>query len=188
MKDLGARQALISFFMQTAYGPAHGALFGKLAALLVMITAFASIFSLLLGYSRIPFAAARDGNFFAQFGKLHPTKAFPYVSLLWLGAAAAFFCFFSLGEVIAGLVVLRILVQFLAQHLGVLWMRRTQPNHSRPFKIWLYPIPPLLALAGFTWILIGRTNFTHELWMAAAVLLAGSAAYLASGKAKATAP
>ncbi len=178
MKDLGARQALVSFFMQTAYGPAHGALYGKLAAVLVMVTAFASIFSLLLGYSRIPFAAARDGNFFPALGKLHPTKNFPYVSLLWLGGAAAFFCFFSLGEVIAGLVVLRILVQFLAQHVGVLYLRRTQPDRPRPFRIWLYPLPPLVALAGFTWILIGRTNFTHELRPAAVIILLGAAGYV----------
>ena len=177
MKDLGARQALVSFFMQTAYGPVHGALFGKLAAVLVMITAFASIFSLLLGYSRIPFAAARDGNFFPSLGKLHPTQDFPYVSLLWLGAGAAFFCFFSLGEVIAGLVVLRILVQFLAQHVGVLYLRRTQPDRPRPFRIWLYPLPPAVALAGFTWILVGRPHFTREIWIAAAIILLGAIAY-----------
>jgi amino acid transporter len=177
MKDLGERQALIAYFMQIAYGPAHGPLAGKLAALLVMVAAFASVFSLLLGYSRIPFAAARDGNFFARLGKLHRTRGFPVNSLLYLGGAAALFCFFSLGEVIAGLVVLRILVQFLAQHIGVLWMRRTQPDRPRPFRMWLYPLPPLLALLGFGWILVGRANFARELWMAATVLLVGTAAF-----------
>ena len=181
MKDLGARQALISFFMQTAYGtgsnPGYGALFGRLAAVLVMVTAFASVFSLLLGYSRIPFAAARDGNFFKALGKLHRTQGFPHVSLLWLGGAAALFCFFSLGEVIAGLVVLRILVQFLAQHVGVMWMRRTQPGRVRPFRMWLYPVPPVLALVGFGWILVGRVNFERELLMAAVVLAVGAVAY-----------
>jgi amino acid transporter len=176
MKNLGERQALISFFMQTAYGPAHGALAGKLAAVLVMVTAFASVFSLLLGYSRIPFAAARDGNFFAELGRLH-RRGFPHVSLLWLGGAAALFCFFSLGEVIAGLVVLRILVQFLAQHIGVMWMRRTQPQRRRPFRIWLYPLPPLLALVGFGWILVGRPHFVRELGMAGCVVLVGACVY-----------
>ena len=174
---LGARQALISFFMQTAYGGERGALFGKLAALLVMVTAFASIFSLLLGYSRIPFAAARDGNFFKALGALHRTERFPYVSLLWLGGASAIFCFFSLGEVIAGLVVLRILVQFLAQHVGVMWMRKIKPDRVRPFQMWLYPLPPLLALVGFGWILVGRKNFGRELWMAGSVLLLGGIVY-----------
>ena len=97
---------------------------GKLAAVLVMVTAFASVFSLLLGYSRIPFAAARDGNFPAVFGKLHPTRGFPYVSLLALAGMACVFCFFSLGDVIAALVVLRICLQFGLQHVGVVVLRR----------------------------------------------------------------
>lgn len=179
--DLTQRQSLISFFMQTAYGTRFGAaagLFtGRLAAILVMITAFASIFSLLLGYSRIPFAAARDGNFFAPFGRLHPSRGFPYISLLYLGGAAALFCFLSLSEVIAALVILRILVQFLLQHLGVLYLRRTQPNLPRPFRLWLYPIPPILALLGFTYILLGRPNFTHEIWFSGLILLIGAIAY-----------
>ena len=182
VRDLGARQALISFFMQTAYGtrfgPAAGVLAGRLAAVLVMITAFASVFSLLLGYSRIPYAAAQDGNFFAPFGRLHPTRGFPYISLLYLGGAAALFCFLSLAEVIAALVILRILVQFLLQHLGVLYLRRTQPALPRPFRLWLYPVPPLLALAGFTYILLGRPNFAHEIRLAALVILLGAVTYL----------
>jgi amino acid transporter len=176
MKDLGARQALISYFMQTAYGGAAGALAGKIAAVLVMVTAFASVSSLLLGYSRIPYAAARDGNFFSAFGKVH-RGGFPHVSLLWLGGTAALFCFFSLGEVIAALVVLRILVQFSAQHLGVMWMRRTQPTRKRPFRMWLYPVPPLFALVGFGWILVGRVNFAHELRLAVLVLGLGAIFY-----------
>ena len=172
MKDLGARQALISYFMQTAYGGATGALAGRIAAVLVMVTAFASVFSLLLGYSRIPYAAARDGNFFEALGKVH-RGGFPHVSLLWLGGAAALFCFFSLGEVIAALVVLRILVQFAAQHVGVLWMRHKQPGRKRPFRMWLYPLPPMLALLGFGWILVGRVNFARELRLAVLVLALG---------------
>ena len=176
MKDLGARQALISYFMQTAYGGAAGAFAGKIAAVLVMVTAFASIFSLLLGYSRIPYAAARDGNFFKALGKLHP-GGFPHVSLLWLGCTAALFCFLSLGEVIAALVVLRILVQFAAQHVGVMWMRRTQPARKRPFRMRLYPLPPLLALVGFGWILVGRVNFSRELRLAVLVVALGTIFY-----------
>jgi amino acid transporter len=181
VKDLGARQALISYFMQTAYGArfgiATGSGAGRLAAILVMVTAFASVFSLLLGYSRIPFAAARDGNFFRAFGRLHPKHRFPYVSLLYLGGAAMLFCFLSLGEVIAALVVLRIVVQFLMQHVGVMYLRRTQPSMPRPFRIWLYPMPPLVALAGFTYILLGRANYQRELLLAAVVVALGAAAY-----------
>ena len=149
LTSLAPRQALISYFIQTAYTPSLGP------------------------------AAARDGNFFAAFGKLHPTRGFPCVSLLYLGCAAAVFCFFSLGQVIAALVVIRIVVQFLMQHIGVMVLRRTQPTLPRPFRIWLYPLPPLLALAGFTYILLGRPNFQRELVVASAVLAAGTLAYVA---------
>jgi amino acid transporter len=177
-QNLDARRAIISLFMETAYGPHLGPLFGKIAAILVMLTAFASVFSLLLGYSRIPYAAARDGNFFRPFGRLHPTKNFPYVSLLMLGAAAAVFCCFSLKDVIAALVVLRIVLQFLMQHVGVLYLRRTQPDMPRPFRLWLYPLPPLVALAGFTFILLSRPNFERELILAGVLIVVGSVIFL----------
>lgn len=181
-KDLGARQALVSYFMQVAYGGTAGTRLGAVAALLVMITAFASVFSLLLGYSRIPFAAARDGNFFEVFGRLHPTRGFPYVSLLYLGGAAILFCFLSLGEVIAALVVLRITVQFLLQHVGVMVLRKRQPGLARPFRVWLYPVPPVLALVGFGYILVGRANFYRELWMAGCVVVLGVVAFGVRGR------
>jgi amino acid transporter len=164
-----------------AYGGATGALAGKLAAALVMLAAFASVFSLLLGYSRIPFAAARDGNFFAIFGRLTRNGGFPYVSLLTLGGTAALFCFLSLGEVIAALVVLRIVVQFLLQHVGVMLLRRRRPELIRPFRIWLYPLPPVLALCGFGYILLGRANPGRELALAAGVVILGAAAYAGRG-------
>jgi amino acid transporter len=174
--DMNARRAVISTFMETAYGPHLGPVLGKLAAALVMATAFASVFSLLLGYSRIPYAAARDGNFFRVFGRLH-RRGFPHRSLLMLGAGAVCFCFFSLSDVIAALVVLRILLQFLMQQVGVMVLRRTQPEMKRPFRVWLYPLPPLVAIAGFLFILIKRTNFQREILMAAVVIALGSAVY-----------
>jgi amino acid transporter len=177
-----ARRALLSSMMQVAYAPmmgAHGAmLLGKLAAVLVMVTAFASVFSLLLGYSRIPYAAARDGNFPAVFGKLHRTKKFPHVSLLAMAGVAAVCCFFSLAEVIAALVVLRILLQFGLQHVGVMRLRRLKPEMKRPFKMWLYPLPPVLALLGFAYLVVSRVNSASQVALAVVVALVGTAVFL----------
>ena len=178
VQDVQARRAVIAVFMQTAYGPRLGSALGSVAAVLVMLTAFASVFSLLLGYSRIPYAAARDGNYFAIFGRLH-RDGFPHVSLLMLGAAGVCFCFFSLADVIAALVVLRILLQFLMQHFGVIYLRRTQPGLKRPFRIWLYPVPPVLAIGGFLYILFARANFGRELLLSVILVgLAGVAFFL----------
>jgi amino acid transporter len=178
LQNLDARRAIISLFMQTAYGPHLGPLLGKLAAVLIIFTAFAGIFSLLLGYSRIPYAAARDGEFFAPFARLHPTGRFPYISLLTLAGTAILFCFLSLKDVIAALVVLRILLQFLVQHVGVMHLRRTQPGLPRPFRLWLYPIPPLAAIAGFAYILLSRPNFQRELLLAAVLIVLGTTLFL----------
>lgn len=183
-QNLDARRALLSTFMQTAWSPVFGvnigSLLGKLAAVMVMITAFASVFSLLLGYSRIPFAAARDGNFLRVFGKLHPVKNFPYVSLLALAGMACLFCFFSLADVIAALVVLRILLQFALQHVGVMVLRVRRPDLARPFRMGLYPLPPLLALAGFAYVVISRPNFYREVMLAVVVAVMGTLVFVTS--------
>jgi amino acid transporter len=181
-QDVGARRALLSEMMRVAYTPGLGAgagmWLGRLAAVLVMVTAFASVFSLLLGYSRIPFAAARDGNFPEVFGRLHPTRGFPYVSLLVLAGAACLFCFFSLADVIAALVVLRILLQFGLQHVGVMVLRVRRPELRRPFRMGLYPLPPLLALVGFGYIVVSRPNFRREFLLAGFVAVVGTIVFL----------
>jgi amino acid transporter len=146
-----------------------------------MVTAFASVFALLLGYSRIPFAAARDGNFPAVFGRLHPRRGFPYVALLALAGVACLFCFFSLADVIAALVVLRIVLQFGLQHVGVMVLRVRNPEMARPFRLWLYPLPPLLALLGFGYIVFSRPNFGRELALAAAAAVVGTVVFVVRG-------
>jgi amino acid transporter len=185
-QSVEARQAMLAEFMRTAYTPTLGArvaeLLGKIAAVLVMVTAFGSVFSLLLGYSRIPYAAARDGNFPAVFGRLHPTRRFPYVSLLVLGAVACVCCFFSLSEVIASLVVLRIVLQFSLQHVGVMVLRKRRPEMKRPFRVWLYPLPPIVALIAFEYIVFVRRGSVRELLLALAVVVAGTVVFLARGR------
>jgi len=168
-----ARASMFSVFMQQLYGGWAG----KLITALIMWTAFGSVFSLLLGYSRIPYAAALDGNYFSVFARVHKRHHFPYVSLLVLGGAAAAFCVLRLADVIAALVVIRILLQFLLQHVGLLLLRRRHPGMQRPFRMWLYPAPALLAMAGFVYILISRPNFLKEIRYAVVVLVAGLVVY-----------
>src|SRR5947209_15737099 len=158
---------VVSTMMQRLYG--HRA--GVIAAVLVMWTAFASVFSLLLGYSRVPYAAALDGNYFKAFARVHPHHRFPHVSLLWMGAAAMAFCFLRLADVIAALVVIRIMLQFLLQAAGVMVLRVRRPEMFRPFRVWLYPIPALLAIAGFLYVLFGRSNFGKEIRYALLILI-----------------
>src|SRR6266700_1780140 len=135
---------VVSIFMQRIYGPWAA----NLVTALVMMTAFASVFSLILGYSRVPYAAALDGNYFKVFARVHPVHRFPHISLLALGGAGLLFCFFSLADVISALVVIRILLQFLLQAVGVAILRIRRPEMPRPFRMWLYPVPAILAIVG----------------------------------------
>jgi amino acid transporter len=175
-----ARAYVISAFMERLYG--RGA--ALVATALIMWTAFASVFSLLLGYSRVPYAAARDRNYFRVFSRVHPREHFPHVSLLVMGCTAAAFCFLRLADVIAALVVIRILVQFLAQIVGVMILRRRRPRMPRPFRMWLYPAPALAALCGFVYVLLMRPDFQREVLYAAAIIAVGFAIYFARARAR----
>src|SRR6476619_6238948 len=130
-----------SYFMARIWGPQTG----TLVTVMMLWTAFASVFSLLLGYSRVPYAAALEGDYFKVFARVHPKHQFPHVSLLWLGGSAAVFCLFKLADVVTALVVIRISTQFLAQTLGVMVLRWREPDLPRPFRMCFYPIPALLA-------------------------------------------
>jgi amino acid transporter len=144
----------------------------------VIWTAFSSVFSLLLGYSRVPYAAASDGNFFAAFARVHPRDRFPYVSLLSMGAVATVFCLLRLADAIAALVVIRLLLQFLVQAVGVMVLRVRQPDLPRPFRMWAYPAPALLACGGFVFVLLSRRHFMREIRSALAILAVGIVLYL----------
>jgi amino acid transporter len=163
---------IVSVFMQKVYGPRVAAAF----TLLVLWTAFGSVFALLLGYSRIPYAAAQSGYFFRAFARLHPTKGFPHVSLLVLGVLSILAGFFPLGTVIDALIVTRILVQFMGQVVGLMVLRRRRPDMPRPYRMWLYPVPALIALLG--WVFVFATTELRVILFGIGVLLAGGAAFL----------
>ncbi|HWZ81160.1 MAG TPA: APC family permease [Terriglobales bacterium] len=160
---------VVSTFMQRTIGQRAGAV----VSVLIMWTAFASVFSLMLGYSRVPYAAAADGNYFKAFARVHPEHKFPYVSLLALAGVAALFCFLRLADLIAALVVIRILLQFLVQSIGVIVLRIRRPDMPRPFRMWLYPVPALVAAGSFIFILFSRKDFGRELRYAGVILVLG---------------
>jgi amino acid transporter len=126
----------------------------------------------------VPYAAARDGNYFQFLAAIHPRHGSPHRSLVALGVVAAAFCFFSLAQVITMLVVTRILLQFFLQQVGVMLLRIQRPELARPFKIPLYPLPPLAAIAGFVFILVNRSHAFGGLAVAAGIALSGTLIYL----------
>ena len=140
---------VVSTFLERLYGPTAA----KAGTVMILWVALASLFAVMLGYSRVPYAAAADGAFFKIFGKLHPTKHFPYVSLLVLaGFAFIFSMLFKMKHIIDGILAMRIMVQFVGQAIGVVLLRQRNGTANLPYKMPLYPLPVLLAIA--MWLFI----------------------------------
>lgn len=134
----------------------------QVATGLVLVIALSSLFSVLLGYSRIPYAAAVQGDYFSFFAKLHPTKAFPHRSLLLLGGLGFLLSVIFTEKptfVIKAIITMRILVQFVSQAVGVMWWRYKAPADARPWKMPLYPLPAVLSIGIWLFIL-----FSSDVW------------------------
>jgi amino acid transporter len=142
----------------------------------IIITAFASVFAGLLGGSRVPYNAARDKLFLPWFARLHPRLHFPTAGLYAMGVVTAIGTLFTLTDVISALTAVFVLVQSVAQIVALTVLRRRQPDLPRPYKMWLYPLPSLVALAG--WIYIYKSAGTQQIVLSICWLAAGTIAYL----------
>ena len=150
---------LVSSFMEIIYSVRAG----RVVTLLIVCIALSSLFAVVLGYSRVPYAAAVDGNFFKIFSKLHPTKRFPYISLIFLcGIGFLFSLIFRLGDVIKAILAMRILIQFIGQAVGVVLLRQRFGSKNLPFKMWLFPIPVILSIA--VWFFLLWSTGWFALW------------------------
>ncbi len=167
---LMASKNIAADFMEILYGENVAIGF----SFFIIWAALASVFVMTLGYSRILYAAALNGDFFSIFGYLNPRGSYPTVSLLSLGLLTGVFCFFSLGDVISAAVMVRIVVQFLGQIFALHLMRTTRPDIPLPFRMWLYPVPSLVAVSGWLYILIAQREY---LLPALVVLVSGILVY-----------
>ncbi|MBS1841355.1 MAG: amino acid permease [Acidobacteria bacterium] len=148
-REAAESKFLASLFVEKLYG----ATAAKFATAMILWVALASVFSVLLGASRVPYSAAIDGNFFPVFGRVHPTKKFPHVSLLVLGGLAfVFSVVLNLKTAIAGILAVRLIVQFIGQTVGLMILRRRWGLEKFPFKMWLYPVPAVLTIVGWSWL------------------------------------
>jgi amino acid transporter len=148
--------SIVSLFMEKIYGHRMA----MLATVLVLWIAFASLFAVVLGYSRVPYAAAVDGNFFPVFSRLHPGKSFPYVSLLFIGALGLLFSLrLKLEEAISAILAMRILIQFVAQAIGVIVLRNRRGTSDLPYRMWLYPLPVIVSVMIWLFVLFSTGRY-----------------------------
>lgn len=172
-RDAALSKNLAAAFMEKI----HGQWAAIVATVLLIGSSFASTFSGMFGYSRVPYAAARNRHFLRWFEDVHPEHQIPHRSLLLIGAMTLFWSFFSLEMVIQALIATRILGQFVAQVFGVILLRNLQPDRPRPWRMWLYPLPCAVALAG--WLFVYATTKPLFIVVGAVTLLAGVVAFLA---------
>lgn len=150
---------IVSIFIEKIYGVTAA----RIATGLVLWIAFASLFAVLLGYSRVPYAAAIDGNFFKIFARLHPTKHFPHISLLFIAGLGLLFSLqFTLKEVISAILAMRILIQFVAQAIAVVLLRKQKSASALPFRMWFYPLPVIVSI--LIWLFVFVSTGWFALW------------------------
>ena len=170
------REAMESSYIASTYiERLYGSSAGGLMTVLMLWIAISSVFSVLLGYTRFPFRAAEDDNFFPVFGRLHPKGDFPTVALVVMGLMASLFSLLDLREVIGSLIATRVLLLFLPQTIAFFVLRRRAPEMNRPFRMWLYPVPGIISIAG--WLGVLATSQPRSLVFAAVTFGVGSALY-----------
>jgi len=170
--------AIASLFIERTFAsPAIGRAASHLMTALILVVTVSSLYGLILGYSRVPFAAARDGRFFRVFARVHPTKHFPHVSLVTIGAISVPFCFLSLGVIIDWLILVQIATQVVWQCAGVILLRRYRRDIPQPFVMWLYPLPAIMAL--LLWIYVFASAPGGGMLFAVGVTAVGVGAYFA---------
>lgn len=168
---------VISEFIQRINGNAAA----NIATGMILLVAFSSVFSATLGYSRIPYAAAAEGDFFTIFARLHPTKHFPHISLLFLGATAfVFSLLFRLGDIINAILAMRILIQFIGQGVGLILLRRNRKQESIGYKMPLYPLPVYAAIA--VWLFILYSTGLQMMTYGVIVISLGTIVYFIKAK------
>jgi amino acid transporter len=170
--------AIVADYMQTLYGRSSGVL----VSVLVLIASWGSVFAILLGYSRVPYAAAVDGHFFKPFARLHPAQKFPSTSLLVMGGLSAVACLFSLSDLISVLIVVQTMTQFGLQCIAVMLLRRRGVAPPGSFRMPLYPLPALVALAGWSYIVLSSRGL--HILIGLAMAATGAVIYLLQARGK----
>lgn len=179
--DSAESRSIASVVLERAWGTAAA----NVVTVLILITALTSVFIGLLGGSRVPYDAAREGVFFSAFHRLHPKHQFPIWGVIamvvittvgfLIGQAT------SLSVLIELLTAVLVIVQALAQIIALTVLRRRQPQLRRPFKMWLYPVPSILAFIGWGFIYVyadANSPGAHPIEWSLAWLAAGNVAYL----------
>jgi len=171
-REAAVSHAVVSEFIGRVYGAGAA----SLMTILILAATLGGIFTMTLGYSRILYAAGAEGSFFRIFGRVHPSGHFPTVALLTISALAVPLCWLSLERLLSALMIMQIIFQFVPQIFALFVIRIYRKHIHLPFRMWLYPVPALIALVG--WIFVAITpEQRRNIGAALVLLLIGLVAY-----------
>ncbi len=122
------------------------------------LSALGALHVVVMTGARIPYAMARDGVFFRFAERLHPSFRTPSGALLFLGSIAAVLALTGTFEELYSLFVFAVWIFFALTAIALLRLRRVEPNLTRPYRAWGYPLTPLIFLAA-------AVALTLNLWM-----------------------
>lgn len=172
-KEAAVSHAVVSEFIGKLYGSRAAALM----TVLILAATLGGIFTMTLGYSRILYAAGAEGNFFRVFGRVHANGRFPTVSLIAISVMAIPLCWLSLERLLSALMITQIVFQFIPQIFALFAIHWYRQDIARPYRMWLYPFPAIVALVG--WAYVASTPDQRQYLGSAAILLVlGLIAYL----------
>lgn len=144
-------------------------LLGSLGMYLVMFTMLLSVFGAVNGsiiaFSRVYFAMGKDGTFFKSFAKIHPKTKVPYVALIASGIVASILLLFSLDELVTFVAFGGLIFNTLI-FASVFIFRKRYPDLHRPYKVWGYPVVPILNIIVMIGLLVATLR---ESWVQAVI-------------------
>ncbi len=155
-----------------------GAAGGAFLAALTMISVAGSCNGWMLAVPRMYYAMARDGVFFAQFAQVHQRFGTPARAIVMQGLWAALLAVSGTYEALAAYAMFATWIFYGLSVLGVLRLRRARPDAPRPYRMWGYPLTPLLfCTVAFGFVLNTLVQAPRPSFSALGLIAAGLPAY-----------
>jgi len=136
-----------------------GAIGGAFVSLTILLSIIGSTNGTILTAARVYFAQARDGLFFSRVAEVHPRFETPGFSLLFQGLWASVLAASGSYEKLFSYVIFAAWIFYGMTVLGVIILRRRLPDRERPYRMWGYPLTPILFAAVSFWF-VGNTLVT----------------------------
>jgi len=157
-----------------------GPIGGSLMAVAIMISSFGCMNGLILSGARVYYAMAKDGLFFRNVAKLHPTYKTPAISLMVQMVWTCILCISGSYSQLLDYIIFAVLVFYILTIVGLFVLRRTRPDAVRPYKAVGYPILPIIYIVMALFIDVVLLRYKPQFtWPGLIVVLLGIPVYYA---------